>query len=106
MIRYKADVFLSLYYIVPSVKEVKQLYTDSLLGLAEFPEKIQTPQQEENFAVLVEGIYERHSKVLVQMARGAFEFRKAIQSGAVSLNGSKDGRVNFEQMEETHEVCG
>jgi pyruvate dehydrogenase kinase 2/3/4 len=88
---------------MPSVKEVKQLYTDSLLQLTKFPEKIQTPQQEEDFAVLVEGIYERHSKVLVQMARGAFEFRKAIQSGAISLNGSKDGRVNFEQMEETHE---
>lgn len=91
---------------MPSVKEVKQLYTDSLLQLTKFPEKIQTPQQEEDFAVLVEGIYERHSKVLVQMARGAFEFRKAIQSGAISLNGSKDGRVNFEQMEETHEVGG
>lgn len=86
-----------------SVKEVKQLYTDSLVQLAEFPEKIQTPEQENEFAVLVEGIYERHSKVLVQMARGAFEFRKAIQTGAIHMSGSKDGVLNFEQMEDTHQ---
>lgn len=89
---------------MPSVKEVKQLYTDSLIKLSEFPEKIQTPQQENEFAVLVEEIYERHSKVLVQMARGAFEFRKAIQTEAITLRGgNKDGKVNFEQMEETHQ---
>lgn len=89
---------------MPSVKIVKELYTQSFLMLTEFDEKIVTDSQEHAFAELVEGIYERHSKVLVQMARGAFEFRKAIQSGAIQFPGHRsDGIVHFEQMEETHQ---
>lgn len=89
---------------MPSVKGVKELYTQSFLMLTEFDQKIQTEQQEHDFAMLVEGIYERHSKVLVQMARGAFEFRKAIQSGEIRLPGTRqDGLLHFEQMEDTHQ---
>jgi pyruvate dehydrogenase kinase 2/3/4 len=37
---------------------------------------------EEEFARILENVYERHSSVLVQMARGAFELRAAIRDGA------------------------
>jgi hypothetical protein len=77
-----------------SVIGVRDLYVKSCMELLSFDAKIQTPEQEEAFARIVENIYERHSSVLVQMARGAFEFRKAIrdEKGAES-----------ELAEETHE---
>lgn len=94
---------------MPSVVGVKQLYTQSFLELVQFPEKITNQQQEEDFAKLVETIYERHSKVLVQMARGAFEFRDAIRKHTITPPGKVVEHevgltaVEFEQMESTHE---
>jgi pyruvate dehydrogenase kinase 2/3/4 len=93
---------------MPSVVGVKKLYMQSFLELVTFPEKITNQQQEENFALLVETIYERHSKVLVQMARGAYEFRDAIRTHAISPPGKVVDNddycaVEFEQMESTHE---
>jgi hypothetical protein len=80
-----------------SVKQVKELYVKSFLELVEFDEKIANRDQEEAFSRLVEGIYERHSSVLVQMARGAYEFRNHV---------TKEGgesRDVFAKMEETHQ---
>lgn len=82
---------------MPSVQQVKDLYVKSFLELIHFEQKISTQAQEEKFSQLVEHIYERHSKVLVQMARGAFEFRQAVHSGQFG----KD--LEFEQMQETHD---
>jgi len=48
------------------------------LELESFDE-IKTAKQEEAFAALVETIYEWHSKVLLQMARGAYEFQQAVR---------------------------
>ncbi|KAL7555372.1 hypothetical protein ACA910_022359 [Epithemia clementina (nom. ined.)] len=62
-----------------SVKGVRDLYVRSFLDLIAFDNSIETVEQEERFANLVESIYERHSHVLVQMARGAYEFRKAVR---------------------------
>lgn len=62
-----------------SVQGVRDLYVKSFLDLMSFDRTIETIEQEERFAKLVESIYERHSKVLVQMARGAYEFRKAVR---------------------------
>lgn len=81
---------------MPHVKEVKELYIRSFLELVEFDEKITQSSQEEAFAKLVENIYERHSSVLVQMARGAFEYRIHIAKGG------GDPREKFSKMEETH----
>lgn len=87
---------------MPSVIGVKKLYTQSFLELTDFPEKIMHPAQEEEFSILIEQIYNRHSKVLVQMARGAYEFRDAIRLGQFQeLAGS--GKSAFDQMESTHE---
>jgi pyruvate dehydrogenase kinase 2/3/4 len=82
-----------------SVKEVKELYIKSLLELAEFDEKIVQADQEEEFAKLVESIYERHSRVLVQMARGAYEFRNHLIQ---QHEGRVRGKDHFSKMEETH----
>jgi pyruvate dehydrogenase kinase 2/3/4 len=79
-----------------SVKEVKELYIKSFLELSEFDSKIVNGDQEEEFSKLVEKIYERHSSVLVQMARGAYEFRSRV-----SREGG-DSKEAFAKMEETH----
>ena len=62
-----------------SVKGVIELYKTSFQELEDCPPRIETTQQEQVFAQVVQNIYERHSKVLVQMARGAFEFRTAMR---------------------------
>jgi len=78
---------------IESVREVRDLYVTSFLELEDFDPLIRTPEQEEEFSRLLENIYERHSKVLVQMARGAYEYRNLIRT-------QKD--KEFELMEETH----
>ena len=104
-----------------SVLQVKELYTTSFLEILNMDKIITQKEQEERFAKILENIYERHSSVLVQMARGAFELRAAIRKGAL-LPGDDDGcsaserpktssdadlrsgrdAVEFELMESTH----
>jgi pyruvate dehydrogenase kinase 2/3/4 len=81
-----------------SVKEVKQLYIQSFLELLEFDKKIANADQEAAFSRLVEGIYERHSRVLVQMAKGAYEFRNYI-----AKEKGMNAKDVFAKMEETHD---
>ena len=64
---------------MPSVQRVRELYTQSYCEISHFSETIDTPEKEEEFAALIENIYERHSSVLVQMAKGAYEFRSAVR---------------------------
>ena len=88
-----------------SVKQVKDLYIQSIEDLLSVPRQIDTEQKEESFARLVEGIYERHASVLVQMARGAFELRAAISSGLVENYASSSNKKRseaFDTMEDTH----
>jgi len=85
---------------MPSVKGVKDLYIKSLLELKAFGD-LETAEQEEDFAKLVEQIYERHSNVLVQMARGAYEFRRALrqqqeQGGSSSSSNSSNVELQDE----------
>mmetsp|Transcript_5778 Transcript_5778/g.11766 ORF Transcript_5778/g.11766 Transcript_5778/m.11766 type:complete len:361 (-) Transcript_5778:817-1899(-) len=63
-----------------AVKGVRDLYIQSGVDIIRFSDDhaLETVAEEEAFARLVESIYERHSNVLVQMARGAFEFRKTL----------------------------
>eukprot|EP00557_Chaetoceros_sp_GSL56_P009375 CAMPEP_0176487708 /NCGR_PEP_ID=MMETSP0200_2-20121128/6290_1 /TAXON_ID=947934 /ORGANISM="Chaetoceros sp., Strain GSL56" /LENGTH=477 /DNA_ID=CAMNT_0017884583 /DNA_START=309 /DNA_END=1742 /DNA_ORIENTATION=- len=89
-----------------SVKQVKDLYVTSFLELLSVQKKIDNMKQEEEFAAILESIYERHASVLVQMARGAFELRAAIRNGtidhgSVSRNDGK-GIVEFDALEDTH----
>lgn len=107
-----------------SVQQVKELYTTSFLEILSVskhpPNREGQEEWEQKFATILENIYERHSSVLVQMARGAFELRAAIRKGAL-LGGDDDGcegegqktlsdeeiqvgrdAVEFELMESTH----
>ena len=59
-----------------SVQGVRDLYIQSGVEILTFDRELETAADEEAFAKLVESIYERHSNVLVQMARGAFALRK------------------------------
>lgn len=87
-----------------SVKQVKDLYVTSLQELISVEKNISNLPEEEAFARILESIYERHASVLVQMARGAFELRKAIRKGTLSRK-TKEGKKNiveFDSMDETH----
>jgi len=97
---------------MPSVRAVRDLYLTSFLELVSVDKEIKNEAQEEEFSKLLENIYERHAGVLVQMARGAFELRAAIKSGAVecptsakSANVDAAGAtlVEFDKMETTHD---
>lgn len=106
-----------------SVQQVKDLYTTSFLEILSVdkhpPSREDSEAWEMQFAKILENIYERHSSVLVQMARGAFELRAAIRKGAllgVDDDGCDEGQktsndselqvgrdaVEFELMESTH----
>jgi pyruvate dehydrogenase kinase 2/3/4 len=68
-----------------SVKGVRDLYIQSgreIIHFANEHAEGTDDTSEEEFAKLVESIYERHSNVLVQMARGAFEFRRNLMEEA------------------------
>jgi pyruvate dehydrogenase kinase 2/3/4 len=82
-----------------SVQQVKDLYITSLLELASVSKQITCIEQEEAFATMLEGIYDRHAGVLVGMARGAFELRALIRNSSTS----KRKAVEFDAMEETHQ---
>jgi len=86
---------------MPSVQAVKDIYISSFVSLVNEP-KIHTPKSEKEFARKLEALYERHSNVLVQMARGAYELRKSIRSGDITGSNSKDG-MEFEKMNECHD---
>lgn len=95
-----------------SVQQVKELYITSLMELNSIDKNISNLKDEELFASMLEGIYERHASVLVQMARGAFELRAGVRNGTIDLNnhtntgvgGGGGGRkkLQFDLMEETH----
>ena len=81
-----------------SVAGVRRLYQQSFLDLIEFPSRVDTPEIEQEFSELLETIYERHSKVLVQMARGAYELRHALSNGQLNAGGA----VRFDDLDSTH----
>ena len=83
------------------------------MSVEKHPPQQQSVEWETDFARILENIYERHSSVLVQMARGAFELRAAIRKGDNGLlidndkdddelGSRRDAAVEFELMESTH----
>jgi len=83
-----------------SVQRVKDLYIQSLIDITSIDKEVSTMSQEEKLAEILEGIYERHAGVLVEMARGAFELRKSIRKK--SFNQGDSGAVEFDSMKEMH----
>jgi hypothetical protein len=61
-----------------SVKSVRDAYIKSFFEIMAFDTKVQRPEQEEVFLHMIEKIHERRSAVLLQMARGAYNFRRAV----------------------------
>jgi pyruvate dehydrogenase kinase 2/3/4 len=85
-----------------SVKQVRDLYVTSFLELLSVKKRIESVQQEQAFAEILDSVYERHASVLVQMARGAFELRAAIKKGNLPTTTIKQSMVQFDSMEDMH----
>jgi pyruvate dehydrogenase kinase 2/3/4 len=77
-----------------SVLQVKDAYIQSCMDILNYTGEINSPATEEEFSRVIEAIYERHGSVLVQMARGAYEFRQAIRR--------EKGTTDIELEEDTH----
>lgn len=84
---------------MPSVEAVRDIYINSFTELIEQP-KIKNPQQEAEFAIRLETLYEKHSNVLIQMAKGAFELRAAVRNG--DIKGTTGRRMKFDEMDTCH----
>jgi Mitochondrial branched-chain alpha-ketoacid dehydrogenase kinase len=78
-----------------SVLQVKDAYIQSCMDILNYTGEINSPAAEEEFSRVIEAIYERHGSVLVQMARGAYEFRQAIRKDK--------GITDIELEEDTHD---
>ena len=87
-----------------SVKQVRDLYVTSFLELLSVKKRIESVQQEQAFAEILDSVYERHASVLVQMARGAFELRAAIKKGNLPTTTIKQSMVQFDSMEDMHAI--
>mmetsp|Transcript_23485 Transcript_23485/g.65338 ORF Transcript_23485/g.65338 Transcript_23485/m.65338 type:complete len:460 (+) Transcript_23485:24-1403(+) len=83
-----------------AVQHVKKIYIDSFLEILSVP-TINTTPDEHEFATLLEGLYTKHSSVLVQMARGAYQLRAAVRSGRIS-GSLKNEELEFERMNLCH----
>lgn len=91
---------------MPSVQQVKRLYLQSFLDLLKTEKEVKTVEDEAVFAKIIEEIYERHSSVLVTMARGAFELRKAVREGKITSEDGGDQPIpiaDYDLMEDLHE---
>ena len=80
-----------------SVQAVKDIYISSFLSLIKEP-KIESNVREALFARKLELLYERHSSVLVQIAKGAYELREKIRTNQIEGLDTE----SFEQMNECH----
>jgi len=70
---------------MPSVQAVKDIYISSFLTLIHEPNpRDNGGMREPLFARKLELLYERHSSVLVQMAKGAYELRDKVRRGEIS----------------------
>jgi pyruvate dehydrogenase kinase 2/3/4 len=63
---------------MPSVQMVKGIYIHSFLALLEIENPV-TPALEAEFGQLLQQLYQDHSDVLLQMAKGAWEFKSRMK---------------------------
>jgi pyruvate dehydrogenase kinase 2/3/4 len=62
---------------IRTIQDAKGIYVESFLELIHWP-PIATTADEEDFATMLERLYTKHSSLLVQTAKGAFEHRKQV----------------------------
>lgn len=72
----------------PSVQRVKNWHLLSFQDLVEFPSDLPPAEYCEKFTKILENIYDRHAPVVVTMARGVLEMKKAL--GHVEPGGGVD----------------
>jgi pyruvate dehydrogenase kinase 2/3/4 len=70
---------------MPSVQAVKRLYLESLEAIVHAPHPAFDRRAEQQFAKLLDSLYRKHSSVLLQMAKGAHEFRSALKQGLIDV---------------------
>lgn len=70
---------------MPSVQAVKRLYLESLEAIVNAPHPAFDRRAEQQFAKLLDSLYRKHSSVLLQMAKGAHEFRSALKQGLIDV---------------------
>ena len=102
---------------MPSVQAVKDIYISSFLTLVNEPNPGDNAMREPLFSRKLELLYERHSSVLVQMGKGAYELRDLIRKGEMTIDdyghddnicggsGSDSGNkteLQFEHLNECH----
>lgn len=98
---------------MPSVQAVKDIYISSFVSLVNepCPSSVDGGVREALFARKLELLYERHSSVLVQMAKGAYELRDLMRRGELTFphhdhyGHSRNGEVGlleFECLNECH----
>ena len=101
---------------MPSVQSVKDIYISSFLTLVNEPSPREVEVREALFARKLELLYERHSSVLVQMAKGAYELRDLIRKGEIMINDNhcddnahnhthsrkRSKKLQFEHLNECH----
>ena len=81
---------------MPSVISVKECYLNSFRELISH-KPIETLEDERDFAAQLEQLYQNHSSVLINMARGAFELRQSIHSSK-----DNDDDADFSLMSDLH----
>lgn len=84
---------------MPSVQAVQTIYSDSLRALWEAPSPT-TPHREQDFARLLQRLYQKHSVVLIQMAKGAWEYKQQQQQNPASRGAHDDPNHNERLIQE------
>ena len=90
---------------MPAVQRVKGIYVDSLLDILQVPATIVTVTEEARFARTLHALYDKHSSVLVEMARGAYELRQGLRRGECQLDNDDDNdndAPSFERWADCH----
>lgn len=83
-----AHIFFPFHCTV-NIRNVTNWYKTSFAQLRACPVP-QDLEKEENFARVIESIYERHSSTLITMAKGAHELRNMLNQNIVSFADSND----------------
>jgi len=79
---------------LPSVISVKETYLNSFRELVSH-KPIETIEDERAFAAQLERLYQNHSSVLINMARGAFELRQSMKDNGNYDNDNDDAATDY-----------
>lgn len=84
-----------------AVQQVKAIYIRSFLEMIDFP-PILNSSDEVEFANMLGDLYTKHSGVLVQMAKGAYELREGVRSGDINVSRDVEDDFSLESLIDCH----